>query len=203
VIASPAAILVDGLQHGGLPAPHRKGQTGLALELATIWKRSCSAANQTLEQEMDHSARTRREFAQQAGNFASSAAITAQAHVRRLDDPIGVAAQGRVLDIACGPGIVTAELAGIARDVVALDLTPEMLLKARERCAKAGRTNVHFEEGTANALPFDDASFDAVVTRLSFHHFVEPQRVLTEMQRVLKPLGLLAVADVVAAEDRE
>jgi ubiquinone/menaquinone biosynthesis C-methylase UbiE len=152
---------------------------------------------------MDHIERTRHEFGQQAANFASSAAINDEAHVRRLVDPIGAAARGRVLDVACGPGIVTAVLAGIARDVVALDLTPEMLNKARERCAKAGRTNVHFEGGTADALPFDDASFDAVATRLSFHYFSEPQKVLAEMHRVLKPSGIIAVADVVTAEDQE
>jgi ubiquinone/menaquinone biosynthesis C-methylase UbiE len=152
---------------------------------------------------MDHIERTRREFGQQAANFAASTAINDEDHVRRLVDPIGVAAQGRVLDVACGPGIVTVELARTARDVVALDLTPEMLNKARERCGKAARANVCFEEGTASALPFDDASFDAVVTRLSFHHFTEPRTVLAEMHRVLKPSGLLAVADIVTAEDRE
>jgi ubiquinone/menaquinone biosynthesis C-methylase UbiE len=152
---------------------------------------------------MDHTERTRHEFTRQAANFASSAAITDKDHVRRLIDPIGVAARGRVLDVACGPGIVTAELAGAAQSVVALDLTPEMLIKARERCAKAGRANVRFQEGTATALPFDDASFDAVVTRLSFHHFVEPHKVVAEMHRVLKPSGVLAVADVVTAEDAE
>jgi ubiquinone/menaquinone biosynthesis C-methylase UbiE len=78
-----------------------------------------------------------------------------------------------------------------------------MLNKARERCAQAGRTNVVFEEGTATALPFEDASFDAAVTRLSIHHFTEPQKVLAEMVRVLKPSGVLAVADVVTAEDPE
>jgi ubiquinone/menaquinone biosynthesis C-methylase UbiE len=157
-----------------------------------------SVAIQTLKEDMDHIERTRHEFGRQAANFASSAAITDQAHVERLVNPICDAAKGRVLDVACGPGIVTAELARIAREVVALDLTPEMLLKAQERCAKVGRTNVRFEEGTASALPFADASFDAVVTRLSFHHFLEPQNILAEMHRVLKPNGTLAIADVVS-----
>ena len=115
-------------------------------------------------------------------------------------DALGDAARGRVLDVACGPGIVTCELAATAAEVVALDLTPEMLVKARERCAKAGRTNVAFREGSATALPFADGSFDAAVTRLSFHHFVAPRDVVAEMLRVLKPGGTLVVADVVSAE---
>jgi ubiquinone/menaquinone biosynthesis C-methylase UbiE len=149
---------------------------------------------------MDHLERTRQEFSRQAASFAASAAITDQSQVARLVDAIGDTARGRVLDIACGPGVVTSALAEHAHEVVALDLTPQMLEKARERCSKAGRTNVMFKEGSATALPFADACFDAVITRPSFHHFLEPSVVLTEMLRVLRPRGIVAIADVVSAE---
>lgn len=152
---------------------------------------------------MGHIERTRREFTQQAAGFSSSAATTDRAQVARLVGAIGDAAHGRVLDVACGPGIVSSELAAVAREVVAFDLTPEMLAKAKERCSKAGRTNVVFEEGSVASLPFADQSFDVVVTRLSFHHFLEPHKALVEMLRVLKTGGTLAVADVVSAEDPE
>jgi ubiquinone/menaquinone biosynthesis C-methylase UbiE len=78
-----------------------------------------------------------------------------------------------------------------------------MLAKARQRCAAAGLTNVSFREGSATDLPFPDASFDAVVTRLSIHHFQAPHRPLAEMARVLKPGGALVVADVVSSEAPE
>jgi ubiquinone/menaquinone biosynthesis C-methylase UbiE len=149
---------------------------------------------------MDFLERTRREFAQQATGFADSPATTDQAQVARLVEAIGENARGRVLDVACGPGIVTATLAERAQEVVALDLTPQMLEKARERCAKAGRTNVVFQEGSATALPFADTTFDAVVTRLSFHHYLEPNVALKEMLRVLRREGILAIADVVSSE---
>jgi ubiquinone/menaquinone biosynthesis C-methylase UbiE len=149
---------------------------------------------------MDHLERVRQEFTQQAASFAASASLTDQAQIARLVDAVGDAARGRVLDVACGPGIVTAALAATAAEVVGLDLTPEMLVKACERCAKAGLTDVVFREGSATALPFADASFDAAVTRLSFHHFVEPRAVLAEMLRVVKPGGVVAVADVVSPE---
>jgi SAM-dependent methyltransferase len=150
---------------------------------------------------MDHLQRTREEFTRQAAGFAASAATTDQSHVARLVEAISDLARSRVLDVACGPGIVTAALAERAQEVVALDVTPQMLEKARERCSKAGRMNVVFEEGSATALPFGDACFDAVITRLSFHHFLEPRTALKEMLRVLRPAGTVAIADVVSAEE--
>jgi ubiquinone/menaquinone biosynthesis C-methylase UbiE len=156
-----------------------------------------------MEAGMDHLERTRREFTRQAAGFSASAATTDQAQVARLVEAIGSAGRGRVLDVACGPGIVTSELASVAREVVAFDLTPEMLAKAEERCRKAGRANVVFRVGSATSLPFADQSFDAVVTRLSLHHLPEPSKALAEMLRVLKPEGTLTVADVVCAEDPE
>jgi ubiquinone/menaquinone biosynthesis C-methylase UbiE len=70
-----------------------------------------------------------------------------------------------LLDVACGPGVVTAALAPGASSVVAFDATEEMLEKAKARCAKAGLSNVAFRSGDAENLPFKDAEFDGVVTR--------------------------------------
>ena len=150
---------------------------------------------------MDHLQRTAQEFTRQAKQFATSAAITATELTARFVDAVDAGPDTTILDVACGPGIVTAALAAKARAVVAFDLTPEMLLQARDRCAKAGLTNVTFEQGNATALPFADNSFDGVVTRLSVHHFDVPQLVLNEMFRVLKPGGKFVLADVVSSED--
>jgi ubiquinone/menaquinone biosynthesis C-methylase UbiE len=62
---------------------------------------------------------------------------------------------------------------------------PRWWAKAKERCAAAGHTNVLIKQRSATHLAFADGSFDAVVTRLSFHHFLEPEKVLLEMLRVL------------------
>ena len=149
---------------------------------------------------MDHLSQVKHEFSRQADYFAASAAITNEEQTRLFIEALGVGDVGDVLDVACGPGIVTVALAARAREVVAFDLTPAMLKKARQRCASAGVRNVTFREGDATDLPFADHTFDCVVTRLSIHHFQHPRRVLDEIWRVLKPGGTVVVADVTSSE---
>lgn len=149
---------------------------------------------------MDHLQRIQEEFTRQASQFAAATAVTRRDLVQRFADAVPADGASVMLDVACGPGIMTAALAPRAREVVAFDLTPEMLTKARQRCAEAGLSNVTFREGSATDLPFPDASFNTVVTRLSIHHFQSPQGPLAEMARVLKPGGTLVVADVVSSE---
>jgi ubiquinone/menaquinone biosynthesis C-methylase UbiE len=149
---------------------------------------------------LNHDTRVRDEFTRQAETFSASSAITDSGLTQRFVDALGEAAHGSVLDVACGPGILSAAIAKSARDVVAFDLTPEMLKKATQRCSEAGLANVSFREGNAAELPFADAAFDAVVTRLSVHHFDRPGRVMSEIFRVLRPGGRFVIADVISSE---
>ena len=149
---------------------------------------------------LDHESRVRDEFTRQADTFSASVAITDKALTERFVVALGEAISGSVLDVACGPGILSAAIAKSARDVVAFDLTPQMLKKAAQRCAEAGVGNVTFREGNAAELPFADANFDAVVTRLSVHHFDRPARAISEIFRVLRPGGRFVVADVISSE---
>jgi ubiquinone/menaquinone biosynthesis C-methylase UbiE len=149
---------------------------------------------------LSHENRVRDEFTRQAETFSASSAITDKALTERFVVALGEAGHGSVLDVACGPGILSAAIAKSARDVVAFDLTPQMLTKARQRCSAAGLNNVAFREGNAAELPFADATFDAVVTRLSVHHFDRPGRVMSEIFRVLRPGGSFVIADVISSE---
>ena len=106
----------------------------------------------------------------------------------------------RVLDVGCGPGIVAESLSGEAGEVVGCDLTPEMLNKARERCQVAGLSNVSFVAGRAESLPFEDGSFDAIVSRSAVHHLPEPLPALQEMARVVRRGGRVVTVDVTSAD---
>lgn len=106
-----------------------------------------------------------------------------------------------VLDVAAGTGLLARALAPGVKSVVAVDITPEMLANGRECARRDGIGNVRFEEGAAEAMPFGDGSFDAVVTRFSFHHFQDADAVAREMARVCRRGGLVGVIDIVAPED--
>jgi ubiquinone/menaquinone biosynthesis C-methylase UbiE len=149
---------------------------------------------------VDHLKRVTDEFARQAQTFDLFAEKTDEQAATRYTDALGDAGRGDLLDVACGPGVVTAALAPHAASVVALDATEQMLEKARARCARAGLANVSFQCGNAESLPFGDACFDGVVTRLAIHHFADPQRALGEMFRVLRPGGTAVIVDVVSSE---
>jgi ubiquinone/menaquinone biosynthesis C-methylase UbiE len=150
---------------------------------------------------MDHLKRVTEEFRRQADTFDTFAQKTDENVAARFAAALGDAGQGNLLDVACGPGVVTAALAPRARSVVAFDATQEMLEKAKARCARAGLVNVSFRQGDAEALPFGDAQFDGVVTRLAVHHFANPQRAFAEMFRALRPGGTAVIVDVVSSED--
>jgi ubiquinone/menaquinone biosynthesis C-methylase UbiE len=150
---------------------------------------------------MDHLKRVTDEFTRQAQTFAVWAEKVDADVGTRFGSALGPAARGRLIDVACGPGVVTAALAPSAASVVAFDATDEMLAKAKARCAKVGLRNVDFKSGDAEHLPFADAEFDGAVTRAALHHFADPQRAISEMFRVLRPGGAAVFADVISSED--
>jgi ubiquinone/menaquinone biosynthesis C-methylase UbiE len=152
---------------------------------------------------MDHIKRVTDEFGRQAQTFDLWAEKTDDQVSHRFRTALAEAGRGNLLDVACGPGVVTAAIAPGAASVTAFDATEQMLEKARARCTKAGLRNVDFRRGDAENLPFENAQFDGVVSRLAVHHFADPQRAFDEMFRVLRPHGTVVVVDVVSSEDAD
>lgn len=109
---------------------------------------------------------------------------------------LGAKAEDKVLDIACGPGSLTLELAPHVAHATGLDLTSAMLDQARDAQARQGADNVVWVEGNAAALPFEDGRFTLVTCSAAFHHFENPGKVLAEMVRVCAHGGRVAVMDV-------
>ncbi len=110
---------------------------------------------------------------------------------------------GRVLDLATGAGHVAYAVAPEAAEVVALDLTPEMLEVTQAEALRRGFAHVLTQLGDAQALPFPDGHFNVVTCRLAPHHFPDVPRFLAEAHRVLTPGGRLLVVDTVGSEDPE
>lgn len=98
----------------------------------------------------------------------------------------------RVLDVAAGTGDQTLDIAervGSEGRVMAVDISPEALRFAQDNAMRANHSNVETRVADGEALPFEDASYDAVVCRLGLMFFQHPAQGLSEMRRVLKPEG--------------
>ncbi len=107
----------------------------------------------------------------------------------------GVTGHDTVLDVACGPGLVACAFATRARQVTGIDLTPAMITQAQKLQQRGQLENLTWQVGDVLPLPFPDASFSMVITRYSFHHFLDPKAVLGEMIRVCQPGGTVMVVD--------
>ncbi|MGJ5813311.1 class I SAM-dependent methyltransferase [Paludibaculum fermentans] len=145
---------------------------------------------------VEHNERILSQFTLQAVPFAQAPSHSAEASLRLLLETARVQASDEVLDIACGPGIVSCAFAGVAKWVTGMDLVPAMIDQARVLQDQKGLGNLEWRLGDATALPFPDGSFDLVVTRYSFHHLMDPAAVLREMIRVCRPGGRIVVNDV-------
>jgi ubiquinone/menaquinone biosynthesis C-methylase UbiE len=104
-----------------------------------------------------------------------------------------VAPEDRMLDVACGTGVLLSRLLDDHPQVTAhgVDLSANMLRQARHRLPES----VDLREADAQSLPFDDGSFDLVVSANAFHYFEAPLAALAEFRRVLAPGGRLVITD--------
>ena len=122
-----------------------------------------------------------------AAHYTTTFAHATRGFIDDLLDAAGVKAGMRVLDLACGPGLVARGAAERGALPVGLDFSSAMVALAR-----ANHPGIRFEEGDAEVLAFADESFDAVVANFGIHHVAEPDRALAEARRVLQPGGRVA-----------
>jgi SAM-dependent methyltransferase len=154
--------------------------------------------NPTAEQRSDPA---RRQFGAVATAYATSAVHAAGPDLRLLVETANLSGGESVLDLGCGAGHTALALAPNAAQIIALDVTPEMLEVAQQLAGARGITNISFRRGDATVLPFAAESFDLVTSRYSAHHYSDPAKAIDEVARVLRRGGRFILVDTVAPED--
>lgn len=139
-------------------------------------------------------------FADNASELArlkQQAAAAAKLEIASLVS-VGLAPSMRVLDLACGPAVVTAEIARAvsAGSVLGVDLNERLLEVGRAHLREQNITNAELRHANVYELDLPEASFDFVYSRFLFQHLNDPGRALANIHRVLKPGGIVCVVDV-------
>lgn len=109
----------------------------------------------------------------------------------------------RTLDVAAGTGHLSRAAAPHVRSIAAVDVTPAMLHALRTEAEREGLDNLQPVQADAARLPFADRQFDLVLCRLGLHHFADPAAEVTEMARVARPSGTLAIVDLLSPDDMD
>lgn len=142
----------------------------------------------------------RRAFTLQAGRYAANPLVTDSQRLTRLVDTINPSKESRVLDVATGPGFVAEAFLAQCSYVVGVDITRAPLEIAQRRLSRHNPSRLKFLLGDVEHLPFAEAEFDIVVSRLAIHHMEQPQKVMDEKARVCRTNGIVAVEDLVTSE---
>ena len=146
-----------------------------------------------------HDDTVRARFAATAPLVAAKAAREADELREQLRAFVSLTGDERALDSGTGAGALALALAPLVREVVAVDLVPELLAEARALARDL--PHVSFVEGDASALPFEPFVFDLAMTMRTLHHVRRPELVVAELTRVTRPGGWILVIDQIAPPD--
>jgi ubiquinone/menaquinone biosynthesis C-methylase UbiE len=139
-------------------------------------------------------------FGSTAAAYLTSPTHATGADLRTLADAIAATPGARVLDMGCGAGHASFAVAPHAGEVIAYDIAPPMLATVEGAATDRGLTNIRTQQGAAETLPFDDHSFDWIISRMSAHHWHDVPLALAEVRRVLKPGGQVLFIDVAGVD---
>ena len=145
-----------------------------------------------------HTEVVKRQFGEQATAYLDSAVHAQGTEFALLQAEVAGRSTARVLDLGCGAGHVSFHVAASVGEVVAYDLSQQMLDVVAAAARDRGLSNVRTVRGAAERLPFEDGEFDFVFSRYSAHHWSDLGLALREVRRVLKPGGTAVFIDVMS-----
>ena len=141
-------------------------------------------------------------FTRQAPGFGGAGLnLGRQELLRWVVESLPLTPGTRTLDVAAGTGHLSRAAAPHVRSIAAVDVTSAMLHALRTEAEREGLDNLQPVQADAGRLPFADAQFDLVLCRLGLHHFADPAAEVTEMARVARPSGTLAIVDLLSPDD--
>jgi ubiquinone/menaquinone biosynthesis C-methylase UbiE len=140
-------------------------------------------------------------FARTADRVAERERSRREQFREALRDFLALTGDERVVDSGAGTGALALALAPLVREVVALDLVPELVELGRQAAAEAGIDNVDFVEGDATSMPFERGSFDLAACHRTLHHIARPELAVSELARVTRLGGRVLIIDQIAPAD--
>lgn len=144
---------------------------------------------------MGNQSKVRQNFGQRASNYRFSSTHGNPVDLERMVKLINPSPSAVALDVATGGGHTAIALAKYVKQVVAIDITTEMLAEAEEASKQQGLDNIDFLIEDVHNLHISDCQFDIVASRFAAHHFSDIKKALSEMCRVVKPGGKFYILD--------
>lgn len=152
----------------------------------------------------EHESNLKAQFKKQASGFSNQLlTLNREELLTWILNSLDLDESMSVLDVAGGTGILSRTIAPFVHHVTCIDISQEMLNEGMKQTEQKEISNITYKIANAENLPFKQESFDLVISRLGFHHFSNPTRILEEMNKVCAHNGTVGVIDLISPEDDE